>query len=127
MDSKMLKEDIRTGQVESLAITQNLDGTTFVSAYMRITQNRFTLSRSFPSAVSALRFVEKMIHLQPLAGLFPEYQRPPAILINIVRRSRNEKSQHEPSTKQEVIPERQSSTPRNNRNTPNPMRGGYRI
>lgn len=109
MNAKMLKEDIKTGQVESIAITQNPNGDTFISVYMRKTYNRFTLTRVFPSAASALKFVEKLIQLKPLAGLLPEYQRTPQILITITRRNRNEKNQHDSQEESTSISEGEPS------------------
>lgn len=109
MNTKMLREDIRTGQVERITIDQGLSGT-FIFVYMRKTNNRFLLQRSFPAAVSALKAVEKMINSKPIAGLVDEYKRPPVITVHIMRRNQNETHQHEPQTEQKGIPEGQQST-----------------
>lgn len=97
MNLKMLREDIRTGQVQEIIIEQSPNDGAFVFAIMRVTNNKFLLQRGFPTAVSALKVIEKMVMLPPLAGLFEEYKKPPSITI-IIKRRQNEKNQHEQTT-----------------------------
>ena len=94
MNTKMLREDIRTGQVDYILIEQSPNDGTFVWVHMRKTHNRFLLDRSFPTAVSALKMIERMIQLKPIAGLNEEYSREPDIKIRI-RRKKNETNQHD--------------------------------
>lgn len=103
MKTKQFKEDVITGQVISIHISQTRDGS-FVSAYYRHTNNRFQLDRVFPSIQSALNFVLKIIDAKPLAGLIPEYRAIPPIHINkTFRRSDNETHQHEQKAEQSEI------------------------
>lgn len=103
MKTKAFKENIITGKIVSIRITQTREGS-FISYYYRGFHDRYHLDRSFSSVNSALNFILKIIDIKPLEGLTLEYRLiPPIVIIKTFRRSDNETHQHEPQAEQQKI------------------------
>lgn len=112
ISTKMLRDQVKCGNVESFEIFENLDKTSTIYFTLRNHPFEYCLKREFVSIISASSYLYRLLDKPVMEGLSLQYKAMPLITVRKTqRRKENETSQSEPPKKQENFQERQPSSP----------------
>lgn len=112
MTPKIFRDNLKMGNVSEVEIIEFLHDRVYVHFRLRRRHYHYELDRSFPSRISAVKFVLNCIDKPINEGLSEEYRAiPPVRIITNKRSTKNEKSQHEQTAESPQFQQRSEGQP----------------